>query len=210
MPERQGVLMKLSDSHRASTWRARIFLAEQSLEVEGEGGIARQPQRSAAYSQISPLRRASACVRVDRTALTCSMAICRYREELQPDSLFDLLMRARIETWQQRSEWHRFSPVVPVLRHGHSKIAEGARPRSSALAEASRHKALEILNFLEKKPPEREFIAGSEFSAADRTRLVALDFMRPAKITLPGDLADVRGRHAGLSTRASAPVSTAQ
>jgi glutathione S-transferase len=189
MPERQGVLMKLSDSHRASNpWRARIFLA---------------------YSQISPLQRASAFVRVDRSALSYSMAICRYREELQPHSLFDLLMRARIETWRQRLEWHRFPPVVLVLRHGHSKIAEVARPRSSALAEASRNKALEILNFLERKPPQREFIAGSEFSA-DRTRLVALDFMRPAKITFPGDLVDVRGRHAGLSTRASAAVSTAQ
>jgi len=207
--------MKLYDSHRApNPRRVRIFLAEKALEIDREQvDIGKHQHRSAAYSHINPLQRTPALVLDDGTVLTESIAICRYIEELHPDPpLFGRspLQRAQIEMWQRRLEWHLFLPVALAFRHGHPAMAELERPQISALAEASRPKALEFLAFLETELVHREFVAGPEFSVADITGLVAIDFMRPARITFPTDLVHVRRWHAALSARPSATVSIAQ
>jgi glutathione S-transferase len=207
--------MKLYDSHRApNPRRVRIFLAEKSVEIEREEvDIGKHQHRSAAYSQINPLQRTPALVLDDGTVLTESMAICRYLEELHPDPpLFGRspLARAQIDMWQRRLEWHLFLPVALAFRHGHPAMAELERPQILALAEASRPKALEFLSFLDIQLADSEFISGSEFSVADITGLVAIDFMRPARITFPPDLVNVRRWHAALSARPSAAVSITQ
>ena len=47
-------------------------------------------------------------------------------------------------------------------------------------------------------------MCGDAFTVADITGLVAVDFMRPAKITLPEELANVRRWHSVVSERSSA------
>jgi glutathione S-transferase len=50
----------------------------------------------------------------------------------------------------------------------------------------------------------RRFITGDTFTIADITGLVALDFMKPAKLSVPNELAHVRRWHAELGARPSA------
>jgi glutathione S-transferase len=50
----------------------------------------------------------------------------------------------------------------------------------------------------------RPFIAGDRFSVADITGLVALDFVRPARITIPETLSNLRRWKSELSARPSA------
>jgi glutathione S-transferase len=50
----------------------------------------------------------------------------------------------------------------------------------------------------------REFAAGDEFSIADITGLVAIDFMKPARITVPAELTNVVRWHSALRARPSA------
>jgi glutathione S-transferase len=47
-------------------------------------------------------------------------------------------------------------------------------------------------------------VAGDHYSVADITALVAVDFMRPAKLIMPEQLANLRRWHAQVSERSSA------
>ena len=42
-----------------------------------------------------------------------------------------------------------------------------------------------FLELLDRELAKREFVAGDRFSVADITALVAVDFMKPAKLALP-------------------------
>ena len=61
-----------------------------------------------------------------------------------------------------------------------------------------------FLELLERELGKREFIAGDRFSIADITALVAMDFMKPAKLAMPDNLANVKRWHAAVSARPSA------
>jgi glutathione S-transferase len=51
---------------------------------------------------------------------------------------------------------------------------------------------------------DRPFIAGDAFSVADITGLVAVDFMKPAKLAVPDELTNLKRWHADVSARPSA------
>jgi glutathione S-transferase len=207
-PQTDGC-MKLYDSSRApNPRRVRVFLAEKGLVVEREEvDIATHQHRSEAYTKINPLQRMPALMLDDGTILTESIAICRYLEELHPlPPLFGRtpLERAFVEMWQRRLELHLFQPVGLAFRHSHPAMVDLEVPQISTLAEVSRSRALEFLSFLDSELAKREFVAGAEFSVADITGLVAIDFMRPARIPLPDELTQVRRWHAALASRPSA------
>ena len=65
-------------------------------------------------------------------------------------------------------------------------------------------KALDFLALLDKELAGREFAAGDTYSIADITGLIAIDFMKPARIVVPEEFAHVRRWHAALSARPSA------
>jgi glutathione S-transferase len=67
-----------------------------------------------------------------------------------------------------------------------------------------RPRAIWFLELLEKELAKREFIAGAHYSVADITTLVAVDFMKPAKLAMPDNLANVKRWHAVVSARPSA------
>ena len=73
-----------------------------------------------------------------------------------------------------------------------------------AWGEANKPKAIEFLQVLDGQLADSQFVCGDAFTVADITGLVAVDFMRPAKITLPEELANVRRWHSVVSERSSA------
>ena len=77
-------------------------------------------------------------------------------------------------------------------------------PQVAAWGEANKPRVIEFLRFLDGELADRRFIAGDRFSVADITGLVGLDFMKPAKLSLPDELANVRRWHAELAARPSA------
>jgi glutathione S-transferase len=201
--------MKLYDSSRApNPRRVRVFLAEKGLVVECEEvDIAAHQHRAAAFSRINPLQQTPALRLDDGTILTESIAICRYFEELHPlPSLFGRtpLERAFVEMWQRRLELHLFQPVGLAFRHSHPAMVGLEVPQIATLAEVCRNRVLKFLSFLDSELTKREFVAGPEFSVADITGLVAIDFMRPARIPVLDQLTQVRRWHAALASRPSA------
>jgi glutathione S-transferase len=114
------------------------------------------------------------------------------------------LERARVEMWQRRLEFGLLGTVAAVFRHLHPAMAEMEVPQVAAWGETNKPRVIEFLRFLDGELADRRFIAGDRFSVADITGLVGLDFMKPAKLGLPDELANVRRWHAELAARPSA------
>jgi glutathione S-transferase len=201
--------MKLYDAGRApNPRRVRIFLAEKGVSVPlVPVDLSKLEHKTPAFIAVNPLQRTPALELDDGTVISESIAICRYFEELHPEPpLFGIgaLDRARIEMWQRRLEFGLLGAVAAVFRHLHPAMAEMEVPQVAAWGEANKPRVVEFLRFLEGELSGREFIAGDRFSVADITGLVGLDFMKPAKLAVPDELAQVRRWHAALSARSSA------
>ena len=201
--------MKLYDGGRApNPRRVRIFLAEKGIEVPLLPiDMVAMGHKSDEMTGRNPLQRLPVLELDDGTILTESVAICRYFEELQPEpALFGrgALGKAQIEMWNRRMELTLLSAVAAAFRHVHPAMKEWEVPQVPEWGEANKPKAIAFLSILDRELADREFIAGDEFSIADITGLVAVDFMKPARIAIPDELANVLRWRETVSARPSA------
>jgi glutathione S-transferase len=201
--------MKLYDGGRApNPRRTRIFLAEKGITLPTEQiDLGALQQKSADYAAVNPLQRVPALVLDDGTVITESIAICRYFDELNPDpALFGrgALEIARIEMWNRRLELHLLFPVSHVFRNSHPAMKEMEVPQVAAWAEANKPRIMDFLAIFDAALASRPFAAGDSYSVADITGLVAVDFMKPAKLAVPDELKNLKRWHADVSARPSA------
>jgi glutathione S-transferase len=201
--------MKLYDFKWApNPRRVRIFLSEKGISVPTkEVDLGALEHKSPAFAAINPLQRVPALALDDGAVITESMAICRYFEALQPDPpLFGRGARdiALIEMWNRRLELNLYFPVSQVFRHLHPAMKTVEVPQVAAWGEANRPRVEDFLAFMDDELQHREFTAGDSFSVADITGLVSIDFMKPAKLTVPDALTHLRRWHARVSARPSA------
>jgi glutathione S-transferase len=193
--------MKLFDGGRApNPRRVRVFLMEKGIQVPlSPVDMAAMEHRSGPMTARNPLQRLPVLELDDGTIIAESIAICRYFEELQPEpALFGkgALGKALVEMWQRRIEQNLFFPVSQAFRHIHPAMKEWG--------EVNKPKAVDFLQLLDKELVGREFAAGDEFSVADITGMIAIDFMKPARIQVPAELGNVIRWHSALSARPSA------
>jgi glutathione S-transferase len=201
--------MKLYDGGRApSPRRVRIFLAEKGIEIpKVPVDLAKLEQKSESFSALNPLQRVPVLVLDDGTVITETMAICRYFEAVQPEpNLFgvDAIEIAKVEMWNRRIELGIYSAVQAVFRHGHPAMAKMQVPQIAEWAEINRPRVTEFLEILNDELAGRKFVAGARFSVADITGLVAIDFMKPAKLEVAEKYKNVRRWHSEISVRSSA------
>jgi glutathione S-transferase len=201
--------MKLYDGGRApNPRRTRIFLAEKGIKLPTQQiDLGSLEHMSAAYATINPLKRVPALVLDDGTVITESIAICRYFEALQPEpSLFgrDALQTARVEMWNRRLELHLLFPISHVFRNSHPAMKAMEVPQVPAWAEANKPRIVDFIAIVDRELEGRPFISGDDFTVADITGLVSLDFMKPAKLTIPDELKNLKRWHADLAARPSA------
>jgi glutathione S-transferase len=201
--------MKLYDGGRApNPRRVRVFLAEKGIEVPlAPVDMGAMEHKGEEVASRNPLRRLPVLELDDGTVICESVAICRYFEELHPEpALFGrgALGKAPVEMWQRRMEFNLLTPVTQAFRHIHPAMKEWEVPQIPEWGEANKPKAIEFLRILESELVDREFVAGNEFTIADITGLIAVDFMKPARIQVPDDCVNVRRWHAAMSARPSA------
>jgi glutathione S-transferase len=200
--------MKLYDSKQApNPRRTRIFLAEKGITVPTEQiDIMAKQQKTPEYTAINPLQRMPALVLDDGTVITESIAICRYFEMQQPDpALFGKGAKeiALVEMWNRRAEINFLANVAAVFRHLHPAMKELEVPQVPAWAEANKPRVTSFLEMLDGELGKREFIAGDRYSVADITTLCAVDFMKPARLSVPEGAGNVKRWHAAVSARPS-------
>ena len=200
--------MKLYDGGRApNPRRVRIFLSEKGLSVPVEQiDLAQLEHKSAEFTALNPLQRVPVLVLDDGTVITESIAICRYFEGLRPEPpLFGrgALEAALVEMWNRRVELNLYQAVSAVFRHLHPSMKQ-LEAQVPEWGEANRPRVFEFLALLDRELKDRMFIAGDHFTVADITALVAVDFMRPAKLIMPEELTNLRRWHGQVGERTSA------
>ena len=188
--------MKLYDGGRApNPRRVTLFLAEKGVTIETVPvDLGKMEHRSEAISRLNPMQRLPVLELDDGTVLSESVAICRYIEALHPDPpLFGrgALEQALVEMWHRRVELNFFLPVAFAFRHVHPAMREWEQPQMPEWGEANKPKALEFLRFLDQELSRRRHVAGDAFSIADITAYITVGFMKPARISMPEDLAHV-------------------
>lgn len=201
--------MKLFDGGKApNPRRVRVFLAEKGIEVPlVPVDMGAMEHKKEPVTSRNPLQRLPILELDDGTIITESVAICRYFEELHPEpALFGrgALGKALVEMWQRRMELNLMAAVAQAFRHIHPAMKEWEVPQIAEWGEANKPKAVEFLRILDRELAGREFIAGDEFSIADITGMIAVDFMKPARIPVPEDLTNVIRWHRAVSARPSA------
>ncbi|WP_311028849.1 glutathione S-transferase [Mesorhizobium koreense] len=201
--------MKLYDGGRApNPRRVRVFLAEKGIEVPlvpvDMGALG---HRSEEVASRNPLKRLPVLELDDGTIITESVAICRYFEELHPEPpLFGkgVLGKTLVEMWQRRMELNFMFCVAQAFRHIHPAMKDWEVPQIPEWGEANKPRTLEFLALFDRELASREFAAGDEYSIADITGLIGVDFMKPARIAMPPEFTNVIRWHAALAARPSA------
>jgi len=73
-----------------------------------------------------------------------------------------------------------------------------------AWAEANKPRIQGFIAFLDGELKGRPYVAGDAFTVADITGLVAIDFMKPAKLAVPDELKHLKRWHGDVAARPSA------
>ncbi len=201
--------MKLYDGGLApNPRRVRVFLAEKGIKVPlVPVDMEAMEHRSPEISTRNPLQRLPVLELDDGTILSESVAICRYFEELHPDPPLmgiDALDKAKVEMWARRIEHHLLYPVGHAFRHLHPAMVEWEVPQVAEWGEANKPKAIEVVKWLDQELAGREFIAGNRYTIADITAMIAVDFMKPARISVPEDCKNLLRWYKEMHARASA------
>lgn len=200
--------MKIYESHNApNPRRVRIFLAEKGIQVPYEEvDIGKAVNRGEDFRKKNPLSTVPVLELDDGTYVSESVAICRYFEELHPQpALFgaDAKDRALVEMWNRRMEFNILQPIADTFRQHHA-FFKGRIRQLPEYAEVQRLNAEDGLNWLNQELGDRRFIAGDQFSIADITAMVSIDFGRISKIAIKPDQQNLARWHAEVSAFPSA------
>ena len=201
--------MKLYTQKRApNPRRVHMFLAEKHLDIPTvDFDIMSGEHRTDDLRSMNPAMTLPVLELDDGTALAESVAICRYLEELHPEPNLmgrTALKRATIEMWNRRAELLLALPVMFSIRHGvpaFSVLEPEQVPDWSAL---SRRKALEGMALLNAQLSRNQFIAGAEFTIADITAFVGIEFGRIIKLAIPEDMPHLARWRGEVAARPSA------
>jgi glutathione S-transferase len=159
--------------------RVRIFVAEKGLQIPYEDiDIFNDQQRTPEFLAKNPAGGVPVLELDEGGHLAESVAICRYLEALHPEpNLFgkDGREQAFIEQWNRRMELNFFGPVGRAFQHTNPLFAQRMKQFSDYGA-AQLAEARTRLEWIDRQLEDREFIAGSRYTIADITALVAADF----------------------------------
>lgn len=176
--------------------RARILLAEKGVAHETVQVDLRQgEQLGDAYRRINPHCTVPALLTEEGAMLTDNAGIAAYLEARYPEPPLlgrTPLEKAEIAAWQWRVEFEGLMAIAEALRNSSPAMAGRALPgpvdyaQIPALAERGLARLQHFLAVLDAHLQGRDFIAAGQFSIADITAVVAVDFARVVKVR-PGE-----------------------
>lgn len=207
--------MILYDYHPApSPRRVRMFLAEKGIEIETRQiDLGAREQLGEAFRKINPRCTVPALALDDGAVLCDSMAITRYFEELRADPPMmgrDPLEKALVAEWIARCEQEGFFAVAEALRNKARSFADaaltGPKPYAQLpeLAERGRTRAADFLDVLDERLSESAFLAGDNFSVADITGFIFVEFAGWVKVLPREDQTHLIAWHQAIKARPSA------
>lgn len=179
--------MKLYEAPSPNAKRVQVFLAEKGVSCERVTVDLRAGENlSEEYRRKNPAGRVPALELDDGTVIAESVAICRYLEALHPDpNLFGkgAVGEATVEMWQRRVELNLMMNVAMAFRNL-SGIFKDRETCVKEWGEVSAGHAAAALPMFEERLGATRFLAGENFSIADITLAVTLQFADRVKVPL--------------------------
>jgi glutathione S-transferase len=172
--------------------RARILLAEKGLPHDTVQIDLRQgEQLGDAYRAINPQCTVPALRTDEGLLLTDNAAITAWAEAAFPEP--PLLGRtpadkAEIASWNWRVEFEGLLAIAEALRNGSPAMANRALPgpvdypQIPELAQRGLARVRRFFTVLDAQLAGRDFVAAGQFSVADITAVVAVDFARVVRV----------------------------
>jgi glutathione S-transferase len=191
--------------------RARILLAEKGVAHETvQVDLRSGEQLGEAYRRLNPQCTVPALVTEEGAVLTDNAAIAAYVEARYPEpSLLGRtpLEKAEIAGWQWRVEFEGLMAVAEALRNSSPALVNRALPGPAdhaqipALAERGVTRARQFFAMLDTHLAGRDFIAAGQFSIADITAVVVVDFARAIKLRPVDELTELRRWREAMEAR---------
>jgi glutathione S-transferase len=188
----QEKAMKIYNSSTApNPRRVRVFLAEKGIQVPYEEvDLVKAVNRGPEFRKKNPLATVPVLELDDGTCVSESAAICRYFEELRPNPpLFGVNAKERA--------------LVDMWSANRICCAPANRRRIQA-APRLRLNAKDGLKWLDEELGSRRYIARDNFTIADITAMIAVDFGRVSKIAIKPEQKNLARWHAEVAARPSA------
>ena len=207
--------MKFYDCSTApSPRRVRIFLAEKSISVPTvQVDLRNGEQFSAAFRAVNPEVTVPVLELDNGTRITDAIGICVYFEAIHPQPPLmgeSAEEKALIAAWQRLAERNGFYAGMEALRNAAPGLKNRALPgpddyaQIPALAERGRARIGRFFEQMDARLNQCEFVAGPRYSIADITTLVAVDFFRWVKLSIPDECGHLRRWYAQVAARPSA------
>jgi glutathione S-transferase len=207
--------MKLYDYAPApSPRRVRIFLAEKGIAVPTvQVDLRNGEQFTDGFRAINPDCTVPVLELDDGTRITDAVGICVYFEAVRPTPPLmgsDPPSKALITAAQRRAERDGFYAMVEAFRNstpgmkGHSIPGPDGYEQIPALAERGRARVKRFFAAMEAELAGRAFVCGPDYSIADITALVTVDFAKWIKLTIPEQSVNLRRWYGEVSARPSA------
>ena len=192
----------------------RIFAAEKGVELQKvEIDLASGEQFSPTYRAINPDCVVPVLELDDGTHISEVLAICQYIEDIHPEpSLFGSTPeeRATATMWNSKGEEQGLMAMRDAFRNstkglrGHAITGPLGAEQIPQLAERGRQCVVMFFERLDRQLGDNEFLAGANYSIADITALVLIDFARWIKIAVPDEATNLQRWYGEVSARPSA------
>jgi glutathione S-transferase len=207
--------LKLYQSNASpNSRRIRILLAEKGVCVtQVPVDLGTGEQFSAAYAAINSRRVVPTLVLADGTAIGEVPAIMRYLDETYPERpLLGVTAqeKAIIQMWERRMELEGFAAVMETVRNKAVSLKDRAiagphgYEQIPALVERGRQRIANFYADLESRLQDSRFVANEQFSAADITAIVTIDFATKAlELPIPAENNATRAWYDAVAARPS-------
>ncbi|MBS0482752.1 MAG: glutathione S-transferase family protein [Proteobacteria bacterium] len=172
--------------------RARIVLAEKGVAHDvRQIDLASGEQLSPEFRAINPACTVPVLALDDGAVLTDNAGIAAWAEAVQPDPPLlgtTALEKAAVASWNSRIEGECFMAIAEVLRNRAKGMKDRALPgpenypQIPELAERGRARLGHFLDRFEAHMAGRGWVATNDFTLADITAGVALDFAQWIKV----------------------------
>ena len=206
--------MKLYDCTTApSPQRVRIFLKEKGIEIPlVQVELRNGEQLGDAFRNINPDCTVPVLELDDGTTISEIFAICQYLESQYPEPVLmgrDALEQAMVSMWNSKIEQNGIAALAETMRNRTKGMRDRALPGPLNLAqipelvERGRRRAQAFLDRLDGQLGDNDFIAGHQFTMADITGYVMVQFAGWSKIEILDSQMNLRRWYDTVSKRSS-------
>ncbi|MDN7182694.1 glutathione S-transferase [Caballeronia sp. SEWSISQ10-4 2] len=195
--------------------RVRFFIAEKGIDIPMKPvDLGVKEQFSDAYRAVNPRSQVPALALAGGPVITEVLAIWRYLEEAYPQTPLlgtTATSKALVAMWERRAELDGFAPVMEGVRNavpglkGRALSGPHAYDQIPELVERSKQRVANFFADFNERLETVQYVAGDEFSAADITTLVTVDFAANAlKMPIPAEHTAFQRWYDEVSVRPSA------